>query len=208
MNLAMRRTVLLPGLLQQAWGALGSSWRRPLCVSAQKTLSSSENPISDKSSKELGLFPPMPGEQSSLRWRGLKYEEVPVVHIKATYNNTHIQVMQPDNKYITRTSCGTEGFRNAKKSSSVAAQTAGLSAATKAVDKGVVHVRVVVKACHQRVNHGRTGSDIHYRQHPHPSQWLPSTQSAQIVNKIAVGKMRPTVIPTERSTRKKQQFAP
>ncbi|XP_073509377.1 small ribosomal subunit protein uS11m isoform X2 [Phyllobates terribilis] len=145
MNLAMRRTVLLPGLLQQAWGALGSSWRRPLCVSAQKTLSSSENPISDKSSKELGLFPPMPGEQSSLRWRGLKYEEVPVVHIKATYNNTHIQVMQPDNKYITRTSCGTEGFRNAKKSSSVAAQTAGLSAATKAVDKGVVHVRVVVK---------------------------------------------------------------
>ncbi|XP_077119568.1 small ribosomal subunit protein uS11m isoform X3 [Ranitomeya variabilis] len=112
MSLVMRRAMLLPGILHRAWGALGSSWLRPLCVSAQKTLSSSENPISDRSSKELG---------------------------------THIQVMQPDNKYITRTSCGTEGFRNAKKSSSVAAQTAGLSAATKAVDKGVLHVRVIVK---------------------------------------------------------------
>ncbi|KAM4036296.1 small ribosomal subunit protein uS11m [Anomaloglossus baeobatrachus] len=145
MNVPIRRAVLLPGILQQAWGALGSSWCRPLCVSAQKTLSSSDNPTSDQSTKDLGLFPPMPGEESSLRWRGMKYEEVPIVHIKATYNNTHIQVTRPDNKYITRTSCGTEGFRNAKKSSSVAAQTAGLSAATKAVDKGVVHVRVVVK---------------------------------------------------------------
>ncbi|XP_075714312.1 small ribosomal subunit protein uS11m isoform X2 [Rhinoderma darwinii] len=125
--------------------ALKASWCRPLCVSAQITRSSTGNPIRDQSFKEMGLFPPMPGEPSSLRWSGLKFEEVPVVHIKATYNNTHIQVTQPDNTFITRTSCGTEGFRNAKKSSSVAAQTAGISAATKAVDKGVVHVRVVVK---------------------------------------------------------------
>lgn len=145
--MAIRRAVagLLPGVWQQACGAVKSSWCRPLSVSAQVTPSSTGNPISDHSSKELGLLPPMPGEPSSLRWRGLKYEEVPIVHIKATYNNTHIQVTQPDNKFITRTSCGTEGFRNAKKSSSVAAQTAGISAATKAVDKGVVHVRVLVK---------------------------------------------------------------
>ncbi|XP_044135399.1 28S ribosomal protein S11, mitochondrial [Bufo gargarizans] len=146
MNSALRRSVpgLLPGVLQQACGALKSSWCRLLCASAQMSPGSTASPISDQSTK-VGLFPPMPGEQSSLRWSGRKYEEVPIVHIKATYNNTHIQVTQPDNKYITRTSCGTEGFRNAKKSSSVAAQTAGIAAATKAVDKGVVHVRVVVK---------------------------------------------------------------
>ncbi|XP_069812774.1 small ribosomal subunit protein uS11m [Dendropsophus ebraccatus] len=147
MNLAMRRVVpgLLPGVMRQACGALKSWWCRPLCVNAQLTQSSTGSAISDQSSKDLGLFPPMPGEQSALRWRGLKYEDVPIVHIKATYNNTHIQVTHPDNRFITRTSCGTEGFRNAKKSSSVAAQTAGISAATKAVDKGVLHVRVVVK---------------------------------------------------------------
>ncbi|KAM3927441.1 small ribosomal subunit protein uS11m [Leptodactylus fuscus] len=148
MNFAVRRAVpgLLQGIVQQACGALKLSCCRPLCVSSQ-TIQNTVSPVKDwdQSSKELSLFPPMPGEQSSLQWSGLKYEEVPVVHIKATYNNTHIQVTHPDNRFITRTSCGTEGFRNAKKSSSVAAQTAGISAATKAVDKGVVHVRVVVK---------------------------------------------------------------
>jgi len=46
---------------------------------------------------------------------------------------------------LARTSCGTEGFRNAKKGTGIAAQTAGIAAAVKAAGKGVTHVRVVVK---------------------------------------------------------------
>ncbi|XP_063781834.1 small ribosomal subunit protein uS11m isoform X2 [Pseudophryne corroboree] len=95
--------------------------------------------------RACGLFPPMPDESNLLQWGGRKFEDVPIVYIKATYNNTHIQVTHPDNKFIARTSCGTEGFRNSKKNSSVAAQTAGISAATKAANKGVSHVRVIVK---------------------------------------------------------------
>ncbi|XP_033616977.1 28S ribosomal protein S11, mitochondrial isoform X2 [Fukomys damarensis] len=85
------------------------------------------------------------GEESSLQWAGKKFEEIPVAHIKATYNNTHIQLVSPANVPLARTSCGTEGFRNAKKGTGIAAQTAGIAAAAKATVKGVTHIRVVVK---------------------------------------------------------------
>uniref|UniRef100_A0A8B9E1J0 Small ribosomal subunit protein uS11m n=1 Tax=Anser cygnoides TaxID=8845 RepID=A0A8B9E1J0_ANSCY len=82
---------------------------------------------------------------NSMRWDGKTYEEIPIAHIKATYNNTHIQVVGFDNRPFARTSCGTEGFQNAKKGTAIAAQTAGIAAATKARGKGVLHVRVMVK---------------------------------------------------------------
>lgn len=97
------------------------------------------------SHRRFSIFPPVPGEESSLRWAGKKFEEIPVAHVKATYNNTHIQVVSPTNVPLARTSCGTEGFRNAKKGTGIAAQTAGIAAAAKATVKGVTHVRVVVK---------------------------------------------------------------
>ncbi|KAG2470924.1 28S ribosomal protein S11, mitochondrial isoform X1 [Polypterus senegalus] len=95
--------------------------------------------------EEYSIFPPVPGQESSLRWQGKKYEELPIAHVKATYNNTHIQVTDHTGKYIARTSCGTEGFKNIKKATPVAAQTAGISAGAKAHIKGVLHVRVIVK---------------------------------------------------------------
>lgn len=93
----------------------------------------------------FSIYPPVPGQQSSLRWAGMKFEEVPIAHIKATYNNTQIQVVSATNTSLARASCGTEGFRNAKKGTSIAAQTAGIAAAAKATGKGVTHIRVVVK---------------------------------------------------------------
>ncbi|XP_036442556.1 28S ribosomal protein S11, mitochondrial [Colossoma macropomum] len=98
-----------------------------------------------KSSEDFSYYPPFPGQDSALRWGGKKFEELPVVHIKATYNNTHIQVTNSEGQSMARTSCGTEGFRNVKKSTPIAAQTAGISAAAKAQAKGVTFVRVQVK---------------------------------------------------------------
>ncbi|XP_025065459.1 28S ribosomal protein S11, mitochondrial, partial [Alligator sinensis] len=89
--------------------------------------------------------PPVPGQESHLRWNGKKYEDIPIVHILATYNNTHICITNAQNMRLVHTTCGTEGFRNAKKSTSIAAHTVGISAAEKACMKGVSHVRVVVK---------------------------------------------------------------
>ncbi|XP_030911748.1 28S ribosomal protein S11, mitochondrial [Geospiza fortis] len=59
--------------------------------------------------------------------------------------STHIQVVSFDNQPFSRTSCGTEGFQNAKKGTAIAAQTAAMAAAVKARGKGVLHVRVMVK---------------------------------------------------------------
>ncbi|XP_025292852.1 28S ribosomal protein S11, mitochondrial [Canis lupus dingo] len=93
----------------------------------------------------FSIYPPVPGQESPLRWAGKKFEEIPIAHIKASYNNTQIQVVSAANQPLARTSCGTEGFRNAKKGTGIAAQTAGIAAAVKATGKGVTHIRVVVK---------------------------------------------------------------
>ncbi|KAI5943504.1 small ribosomal subunit protein uS11m isoform X1 [Manis javanica] len=93
----------------------------------------------------FSIYPPVPGQESSLQWAGKKFEEIPIAHIKASYNNTQIQVVSAAHEPLSRASCGTEGFRNAKKGTAIAAQTAGIAAAAKAAGKGVTHVRVVVK---------------------------------------------------------------
>ncbi|XP_061876863.1 small ribosomal subunit protein uS11m-like [Entelurus aequoreus] len=119
---------------------------RTLCSSAvrlQETARSSK--YSTEDSKEFSHVPPLPGQDSPLRWAGKKFEELPIVHIKATYNNVQIQLTDCDGQYMVRTSCGMEGFKNRKKATPVAAQTTGMSAASKANAKGVTFVRVVVK---------------------------------------------------------------
>ncbi|XP_074522633.1 small ribosomal subunit protein uS11m [Halichoeres trimaculatus] len=119
---------------------------RTICTSAVRFQETAElGTDTMKTSKDFSNFPPMPGQESSLRWAGKKYEELPVIHIKATYNNTHIQLTDSVGQSLIRTSCGTEGFKNARKSTPVAAQTAGIAAATKAAAKGVTFVRVVIK---------------------------------------------------------------
>uniref|UniRef100_A0A667GI93 Mitochondrial ribosomal protein S11 n=1 Tax=Lynx canadensis TaxID=61383 RepID=A0A667GI93_LYNCA len=97
------------------------------------------------SRSSFSIYPPVPGQESPLRWAGKKFEEIPIAHIKASYNNTQIQVVSAAHQPLARASCGTEGFRNAKKGTGIAAQTAGIAAAAKAAGKGVTHIRVVVK---------------------------------------------------------------
>lgn len=123
-----------------------SGLQRTLCSSAVRLQQSAASTTdSGKTSRVFSHFPPLPGQDSSLSWGGKKFEELPIVHIKATYNNTHIQLTDNTGQSVVRTSCGTEGFKNIRKSTPIAAQTAGISAAAKATVKGVKFVRVVVK---------------------------------------------------------------
>nr|KAF6278947.1 mitochondrial ribosomal protein S11 [Myotis myotis] len=85
------------------------------------------------SSSSSSIYPPVPGQESPLRWAGKKFEEIPIAHIKASYNNTQIQVVSAANQPLARTSCGTEGFKNARKGTGIAAQTAGIAAAASAI---------------------------------------------------------------------------
>uniref|UniRef100_A0A3B4TZU1 Small ribosomal subunit protein uS11m n=1 Tax=Seriola dumerili TaxID=41447 RepID=A0A3B4TZU1_SERDU len=127
-------------------GCGSSGLQRTLCSSAARLQQSAASATdSAKTSKDFSHFPPLPGQDSSLSWGGKKFDELPILHIKATYNNTHIQLTDSAGQSMVRTSCGTEGFKNIKKSTPIAAQTAGISAAKKATAKGVTFVRVVVK---------------------------------------------------------------
>ncbi|XP_041465364.1 28S ribosomal protein S11, mitochondrial-like [Lytechinus variegatus] len=86
-----------------------------------------------------------PSDTNLLIFNGIPYDQLPIVNIKATYNNTHISVADHTGRTIARTSCGTEGFKNAKKGTAIAAQTAAIAAASKALDKGMNTVRIVIK---------------------------------------------------------------
>ncbi|CAL1602905.1 unnamed protein product [Knipowitschia caucasica] len=130
----------------------GSRWaqsavQRTLCsgVVRMQEVSTESSTKTAENSKDFSHIPPLPGQDSPLRWGGNKFEDLPIVHVKATYNNTHIQLTDSAGASLVRTSCGTEGFKNIKKSTPVAAQTAAIAAATKATAKGVSYVRVVVK---------------------------------------------------------------
>ncbi|XP_038517221.1 28S ribosomal protein S11, mitochondrial [Canis lupus familiaris] len=118
---------------------------RQLQNQAAKQEAGEKAEASTPSRSGFSIYPPVPGQESPLRWAGKKFEEIPIAHIKASYNNTQIQVVSAANQPLARTSCGTEGFRNAKKGTGIAAQTAGIAAAVKATGKGVTHIRVVVK---------------------------------------------------------------
>ncbi|ELR45019.1 small ribosomal subunit protein uS11m [Bos mutus] len=114
-------------------------------AAAKEEVEKAETPAPAPSRSSFSIYPPIPGQESSLRWAGKKFEEIPIAHIKASYNNTQIHVISAAHQPLARASCGTEGFRNAKKGTGIAAQTAGIAAAAKATGKGVTHVRVVVK---------------------------------------------------------------
>ncbi|XP_074651007.1 small ribosomal subunit protein uS11m-like [Tubulanus polymorphus] len=73
------------------------------------------------------------------------YSELPIMHIKATHNNTHIDLTDHNGTVMTHASAGFEGFRNAKKGTNIAAQAVGMSMGEKAINKGSKYVRVIVK---------------------------------------------------------------
>ncbi|XP_064014167.1 small ribosomal subunit protein uS11m [Pogoniulus pusillus] len=128
-----------------AWGSCAASLCRGLHTGPPRLQDPAGAAAKEAESHGVPDQSPLILQRNSMRWNGKTYEEIPIAHIKATYNNTHIQVVSFDNRPFARTSCGTEGFQNAKKATAIAAQTAAIAAATKARGKGVLHVRVMVK---------------------------------------------------------------
>ncbi|GFR93550.1 30S ribosomal protein S11 [Elysia marginata] len=75
---------------------------------------------------------------------GMKYTDVPIVHVKATTNNTILTVAS-GSSVLALQSAGTVGFRNARKGTNVAAQAAAIALASDALRKDVKTVRVCLK---------------------------------------------------------------
>ncbi|VDD90843.1 unnamed protein product [Enterobius vermicularis] len=76
---------------------------------------------------------------------GIPFKELPIVHIKATKNNTLINAVTFENQPIIYTSCRLEGFKNAKKKTQIAGHATGVAAGQKLLRRGVKAVRIKLK---------------------------------------------------------------
>jgi small subunit ribosomal protein S11 len=68
-----------------------------------------------------------------------------VVHVKATFNNTHVTISTSRGEVVCRGSAGTVGFKGTRKSTPFAAQRAAEQAAALAMRHGLREVEVKVK---------------------------------------------------------------
>jgi small subunit ribosomal protein S11 len=68
-----------------------------------------------------------------------------IVHVKATFNNTHITITTPNGETISWGAAGIVGFKGTRKSTPYAAQRAAEHAATAAMRHGLREVDVLVK---------------------------------------------------------------
>lgn len=89
---------------------------------------------------------PRPGKGKSRGRKKIK-KNVPqgIAHIKATFNNTIINITDPEGNSIAWASAGTIGFKGSRKSTPFAAQLAAESAAKQAAEQGIRKVEVRVK---------------------------------------------------------------
>lgn len=89
---------------------------------------------------------PKPGKAKS-RGRKKVKKNVPsgIANIKATFNNTIINITDPEGNTIAWASAGTIGFKGSRKSTPFAAQLAAESVAKQAVEHGLRKVEVRVK---------------------------------------------------------------
>uniref|UniRef100_A0A0R3W812 Ribosomal protein S11 n=1 Tax=Taenia asiatica TaxID=60517 RepID=A0A0R3W812_TAEAS len=73
------------------------------------------------------------------------YHELPIVHLTTARNNTKVTLTDCNGRSLCTTSCGCEGFHNARKQTTVAAQTVGISIGLKAQKLGIKDVRVKMR---------------------------------------------------------------
>lgn len=88
---------------------------------------------------------------------GQVFSEIPVVHIWCSKNNTKMYLKEADNKMLLIRSCGREGFKNCRKGTTVAAETTGLSMATK-MQK--IHGVKTIRVCIRGMGPGRAVSTL------------------------------------------------
>lgn len=71
--------------------------------------------------------------------------QLPILHIKATHNNTMITITDHTGRTVAWTSAGAEGFKNARRGTTFAAQSTGTSAGLKSISLGYQRVKVQLK---------------------------------------------------------------
>ena len=72
------------------------------------------------------------GKKKVFKKKEKRVVPVGIVHVEATFNNTHVAITDTDGRVICWASAGSLGFKGSRKGTPFAAQQAALTAATKA----------------------------------------------------------------------------
>ena len=78
-------------------------------------------------------------------FHGIPFNEIPIVNIKTSPNNTIINVTNAKGEPQILRSCGMEGFKNTRKGTNIAAQATAISISGKILERGMKSVRVAVR---------------------------------------------------------------
>jgi len=98
----------------------------------------------DASVREFaGMFPDE--KTPDLLFDGERFADLPIIHVSVSKNNTLMSITNAQGEMKMHRSCGTEGFKNSRKGTNVAAQATAISLATRALDRGIKNVRVSIK---------------------------------------------------------------
>ncbi|XP_077556706.1 mitochondrial ribosomal protein S11 [Haemaphysalis longicornis] len=97
----------------------------------------------DPSHTTWSMFPDE--DTPNLLFDGVRFQDLPICHIKCSLNNTLMTLTDSSGKCLGRKSGGTEGYRNARKGTTVAAQAAALSFCHAAQLREIKTIRVIVK---------------------------------------------------------------
>jgi small subunit ribosomal protein S11 len=93
----------------------------------------------------MAKAPAKAGRKKTFKKKEKRIVPTGIVHIQATFNNTHVAVTDPDGKVVCWASAGSLGFKGSRKGTPFAAQQAALRAANTARDHGMRTVEVHVK---------------------------------------------------------------
>ncbi len=74
-----------------------------------------------------------------------KHMDFGLLHVQSTYNNTKVLLTDVDGNAVLWSSCGTLGFKGAKKGTPFAAAKVGETLALKAEALGLKEIKVIVK---------------------------------------------------------------
>lgn len=85
--------------------------------------------------------------KKSVKPKKKSHQHVPVgiAHVKASFNNTIVAIVDPSGKVVTWSSAGRVNFSGSRKSSAFAATVAAQDAGKKAADLGMKEVEVVLR---------------------------------------------------------------
>lgn len=76
---------------------------------------------------------------------GIPFNEIPIVNIKTSPNNTIMSLTNAKGDTQILRSCGIEGFKNTRKGTNIAAQATAISISGKILERGIKAVRVAVR---------------------------------------------------------------